>query len=676
MVIAGLPAPASAASDTVDFTGSGWGHGVGMSQWGAYGRAAIKGESYGQILAHYYRGATLATLPAGTTLWVNLEEKFDSKTLTVISLDSNPTPVQVKLDSQVINAEPGASIELINHGGSGCIVKVTNPGSATESITDPAVCGIDLSWYDWDSGADPKTGVQIGGCSLTDWNAGVNRPCRYGRGQLHLRSGSGGLYLSAEMLIDDYVLGISEIPYSWPTAALRAQAVAARSYAQARSIVRGTPTLDDYNGCWCQVRDTTSDQRYVGWGHGWSSWTNATTATARKVLSHPQGGAGPQDVITAYYSSSSGGRTEYGDLKGFSNSRVEWLTSVDDSYAIRNDVPNPNSSWVKSLNPNAVAQALGWDGLLSARVASVREGSGSAATVVYEGHDNGHVVEVTKTSTWTRLAFGLKSEYFDVDYVAPPGSQLDPAGDELLLYKSNGTFRYNSMGSTGILGAPINSGTSYTSGWKSISAIDLDGDRQDEIMFYREDGLYRYYEIGVDAQVGSPIRAGDDYTSGWDSISAVDLDGDGQDEMFFYREDGLYRYYDIASNGRIGAPIRSGDDYTSGWDSISAVDLDGDGQDEMFFYREDGLFRYYDIASNGRIGSPIRSGDTYTSGWDSIGGIDLEGDGQDEMFFYRQDGLYRFYDIKSNGSLGAPIREGSGFSKGWTVVTPINLDGR
>lgn len=95
----------------------------------------------------------------------------------------------------------------------------------------------------------------------------------------------------------------------------------------------------------------------------------------------------------------------------------------------------------------------------------------------------------------------------------------------------------------------------------------------EEMFFYREDGLYRYYNAQPDGTLGSPIQAGDSYTSGWDSISSVDLDGDGQDEMFFYREDGLYRYYNISANGTLGSPIRAGDNYTSGWDSISSVDL-------------------------------------------------------------------------------------------------------
>src|SRR6478672_8009852 len=47
------------------FSGHGWGHGVGMSQYGAYGYA-LHGATYQQILAHYYPGTTLGPSPVST----------------------------------------------------------------------------------------------------------------------------------------------------------------------------------------------------------------------------------------------------------------------------------------------------------------------------------------------------------------------------------------------------------------------------------------------------------------------------------------------------------------------------------------------------------------------------------------------------------------------------------
>ena len=57
------PAPAAAAAGKWVVKGGGFGHGVGMSQWGAYGMA-LRGESYEEILRHFYRGVELRPYPS------------------------------------------------------------------------------------------------------------------------------------------------------------------------------------------------------------------------------------------------------------------------------------------------------------------------------------------------------------------------------------------------------------------------------------------------------------------------------------------------------------------------------------------------------------------------------------------------------------------------------------
>ena len=273
---------------------------------------------------------------------------------------------------------------------------------------------------------------------------------------------------------------------------------------------------------------------------------------------------------------------------------------------------------------------------------------------------------------------------------SPDGSRFNPypsliaaqqamQSDEMFFYRStDGAFRYYDIGPDATLGAPIQSGTGYSTGWDSITAIDLDGDNTDEMFFYRStDGAFRYYDIGPDATLGAPIQSGTGYSTGWDSITAIDLDGDNTDEMFFYRStDGAFRYYDIGPDATLGAPIQSGTGYSTGWDSITAIDLDGDNTDEMFFYRStDGAFRYYDIGPDATLGAPIQSGTGYSTGWDSITAIDLDGDNTDEMFFYRStDGAFRYYDIGPDATLGAPIQSGTGYSTGWDSITAVNID--
>ena len=56
-----LLAPRRAPPRTVVIDGRGWGHGVGLSQYGAYGYALREGRDYQFILAHYYTGSELGT---------------------------------------------------------------------------------------------------------------------------------------------------------------------------------------------------------------------------------------------------------------------------------------------------------------------------------------------------------------------------------------------------------------------------------------------------------------------------------------------------------------------------------------------------------------------------------------------------------------------------------------
>ena len=200
--------------------------------------------------------------------------------------------------------------------------------------------------------------------------------------------------------------------------------------------------------------------------------------------------------------------------------------------------------------------------------------------------------------------------------------------DEMFFYRgTDGAFRYYKTQPNGALGTLLQSGSGYSLGWDSITGLDLDGDHHDESLFYRSpDGAYRYYRVLPDGTLGTLIQGGTGYSTGWDSISAVDLDGDHRDELFFYRSnDGAYRYYTVRSDGRLGTLLQGGAGYSLGWDSITAIDLDGDGKDEMFFYRSsDGAYRYYTVRSDGRLGTLLQGGAGYSLGWDSITAVALD----------------------------------------------------
>ena len=135
---------------------------------------------------------------------------------------------------------------------------------------------------------------------------------------------------------------------------------------------------------------------------------------------------------------------------------------------------------------------------------------------------------------------------------------------------------------------------------------------------------WQVYEMNADGTLGSPLASGNGYTTGWSTITSVNLDGDADDEIFFYRDDGLFRFYQIRSDGTLPKAMLEGDGYTTDWTSVAAVDLDGDNQDEMFFYRDDGLFRYYNIGENARLSLPLLAGSDYTQGWSAVTALDVD----------------------------------------------------
>jgi SpoIID/LytB domain protein len=200
------------------------------------------------------------------------------------------------------------------------------------------------------------------------------------------------------------------MPYAWGDnggmAALRAQAIAARSYARELMIHRGNPA-DNLCAAWCHVRDTTWDQRYVGHGHLKENWRTAAQQTAGKVMTHDD--APNQGIVRGYYSSSSGGKTE--DIEDVWPwwERTPYYVSRDDHWAVDGTVANPNASWTVTLSNEEVADAVGLSEITDAWV-SKRNTSGSANEVKFTDGDT----TVTKASSWMRSTFVLNSISFDL----------------------------------------------------------------------------------------------------------------------------------------------------------------------------------------------------------------------------------------------------------------------
>jgi SpoIID/LytB domain protein len=359
MLTALLPAVPARADATFTISGGGFGHGVGMSQYGAFGMAN-EGSTAEEIITHYFTDVEVTAVdPAWVAepIWVNLQTEQDPIRLTVRATGSSPAvPVVFALGDTSLEVLEGETALIESTGWESC--RVTAPAGTIEGP-----CALDIEWDGWEP--SPTTALVIGGCYLSNWNhpsgTTVAEPCTYARGTLHVRPDNNStlLNISVEIAIEDYVLGISEMPYIWgdrgAQEALEAQAIAARSYALSRAIQRGSP--EDRPWCWCHIYDTPVDQAYVGWGHGRIWWIDAVRDTEGLVVTRPDVlRDGLRMPLEAFYSSSTFGWTEASE-HGFSVP-VPYLRPVDDHWSQLPEVDNPHARWTRTYTGAELASRL------------------------------------------------------------------------------------------------------------------------------------------------------------------------------------------------------------------------------------------------------------------------------------------------------------------------------
>jgi stage II sporulation protein D len=293
-VLAATVRPAAAAvPDTFTFRGSGFGHGVGMSQYGAMGWAE-HGAGYDQILGHYYTGTSLGTTDPNRPIRVLLQS-------TATVRFSGATQAGTK------RLSPGRTYLARSAGGQ--VELFGAEGTRLGTFAAPLQV------------AGTADGLLLGG------RAGNGRTNGRYRGTLELRPGVlGGLDVVNSVALEDYVRGVVawESPSSWPIEALKAQAVAARTYG---ITTKRSGTFDEY--------PDTRSQMYGGIAAETPSTDAAVAATAGQVVTY----AG-QPVVT-YFFSTSGGRTENIENTVLGTTPQPWLKSVADPY----DSVSPRHTW-------------------------------------------------------------------------------------------------------------------------------------------------------------------------------------------------------------------------------------------------------------------------------------------------------------------------------------------
>ena len=278
------PAPATGEALVV-VSGRGWGHGVGMSQYGAYGMA-LEGRTHEEILKHFYTGTELGR--AGSKkLRVMLAEGRRAVAI------SSGGPLTVRDASGAVHKLPKGALTLRGN------LRFIGPKGLVQAKSPLLL--------------RPRKGRTL---------TFDGHPFR---GDLELQVEKGFLRVINVVSLDAYIQGVvaNEMPFSWPAEALEAQAVAARTYALA-SIVKGKPY---------HLYSDVRDQVYRGIEGETARTNEAVRATGGKVVLY--GGK----IATTFYFSSSGGKTA--NAEDVFGSPVPYLVSRPDPW----DKASPHHRW-------------------------------------------------------------------------------------------------------------------------------------------------------------------------------------------------------------------------------------------------------------------------------------------------------------------------------------------
>jgi stage II sporulation protein D len=284
LVLASLASPASAVDSWsvprqawITIKGHGYGHGHGMSQYGAEG-AARRGLTYRQIANFYYPGTTWGRVRGSVRVQISADTTDDLVVLARRGL-------------RLHQSRSGATTTLPDKGATRWRIRVNGAGeNRVDYLTD--------RWRVW-RGVDGEGGFSAGRAPVTLVTPSGNR--KY-RGRLWADAPSAGSTARNTintLSLENYLKGVVplEMPATWSPAAVRAQAVAARTYAAYERAHLPGPLCD-----------TTSCQVYGGYSVEHPASNDAVEKTARLALMHRGAAAFTQ------FSSSSGGWTSKGSM--------------------------------------------------------------------------------------------------------------------------------------------------------------------------------------------------------------------------------------------------------------------------------------------------------------------------------------------------------------------------
>jgi SpoIID/LytB domain protein len=367
------------ASGSYVFEGRGYGHGRGMSQWGAQG-AALAGRSYAQIMAFYYPGSAL-TVRSPRDIRVRITGDTD-----------NDLRVQTPAGTWAWDHATGLGFDMAFFAGQGRAIAAGDGtlrlqyynGTSWVNVTNPA----------WPGGVAVTGPIEFTGSgSLWTYQPSIERQFR---GTMLAHASGAGLVVVNRLPLESYLFGVvpREAISSWHPQALRAQAVAARSYA----------AFPCNAGAGYDVLDTTACQVYGG--QATRSGTTVTSLETPATTDAVNATRGAEVTLAGVTQ-----RTEFSSSNGgWTVASGPWPAQPDPYDAVPG---NARHRWTGFVVPvSTFERAYPAIGSLVRLEVTSRNGNGEWGGRVVSGRLVGSAGSVTLNGEQLRFAGGLYSSWF------------------------------------------------------------------------------------------------------------------------------------------------------------------------------------------------------------------------------------------------------------------------
>ena len=375
--------PAVAATSPAHFilTGSGYGHGVGMSQIGVQGQA-LEGQNATDILTYWFPGTSIVPAPINQNIRVNIAHAVNAASFSLKAVDTS-TAWTVGAQSIPINSTVKFSIS-----GKTITATVATPKEPARTLIGKAPWTINFSGL------------------LAQTVQGKTINLRYGT--VVLKVVGKKIEVTDTLSIEQYVLGISEMPSSWPAAALQAQAIASRTYALAHTTIRSACDCQVYNNTYDQVYNGYAKESEPGYGQFWIDAVTSTETDPNNALEITFEGK----PISVYFFSSDGGVTQTaGDVWG---TDLPYLKNVQDPWSLDIFLNPYYAHWQRVITQKDMATAFNLSDVVSVSITSRALSNAAAVITAVSSIGSSATLSVAKFKSTLRLP----SSWFEI---APPG---------------------------------------------------------------------------------------------------------------------------------------------------------------------------------------------------------------------------------------------------------------